>query len=120
MSSFAQLEVISSRGEYHVGCLKDSSSSPQSVLTAEDCVKLVIEAEGEESAGSGKVYSLSDLHNLQSKLMLISGRGDECKTHQVDVFVDVRIIVLHTVCQLYCCLLRSLISQLPWRTFILN
>ena len=98
VSSFSQLEMINSRGRYQVGCLKSSSSSSRSVLTTDDCVKLVIEAEGEESAGSGKVYLLSDLLDLQSKLMLISGRGDKSKTDQVDVFVDVRIINLLVPC----------------------
>ena len=85
VSSFSQLRMINSHGTYKVGCLKSSSSSPRLIVTTDDCVKVVIEV-----ASSRKVYLLCDLLNLQSKLMLISGRGDKGKADQVHLFVDVR------------------------------
>ena len=92
VSSFSQLEMINSRGRYYVGCLKDTVSSSLSGLTNDDCVKLIIEAKGEDTAGEGKVYRLNDLLDLQSKLMLISGHGDKGKTDEVDVYVDVNVV----------------------------
>ena len=95
VSSFSQLEMINSRGTYHVGCPKSNNSPPRSIVTTNDCVKVAIEYEGEESACSGKVYLLNDLLDLQSKLMLISGRGDKSKADQVQVFMDVRIDLVY-------------------------
>ena len=90
MSSFSQLDMINSRGLYHVGCIDTRGHQFHSSLTAEDCVKLQIVAEGTETAGAGKEFRLNDLLDLQSKLMLISGRNNKTRTDDVDAFVDVR------------------------------
>ena len=89
VSSFSQLDMINSRGLYHVGCIDTKGYQFHSNLTAEDCVKLQIVAEGTETAGSGKEYRLNDLLDLHSKLMLISGRNKKTRTDDVDAFVDV-------------------------------
>ena len=107
--------MINSRGRYHVGCLKDTGSSLLSVLTTEDCVKLVIESEGEETAGAGKVYRLNDLLDLQSKLMLISGHGDKTKTDQVDVYIEVNVVNDCDLLVLMISLIRYLIALLDWQ-----
>ena len=96
VSSFSQLDMINSRGLYHVGCLDTKGHQFHSSLTAEDCVKLQIVAEGNETACSGKEYRLNDLLDLQSKLMLISGRKNKTRTDDVDAFVDVRRYTLYS------------------------
>ena len=92
--SFSQLEMINSHGKYQVGCLKSHGSSSRPVCTTDDCVELVIEVQREACPVSGKVYRLSDLLDLQSKLMLISRQSDKSKTDQVHVFVQVRVVDL--------------------------
>jgi hypothetical protein len=93
VSSFSELELINSRGRYHIGCVKNMSCSSLPRLTVDDCVRLVIEEKGEGTSGKGKVYLLRDLLDLESKLMLISGRSDGSKPDHVDIYAK----VLHCV-----------------------
>ncbi|XP_065845272.1 E3 ubiquitin-protein ligase rnf213-alpha-like isoform X2 [Oscarella lobularis] len=80
ISSFSEVEVINSMGQYVLGCR--SKETPQSVS---DCISLLIRET--EPAVSLKKYYLSDLQDLQSKLILISGYKDE-RRNEVNVFVD--------------------------------
>ena len=107
-----------------MGCLESNSISSRSLLklTTEDCVRVVIEADGQEYRGYGTVYRLSDLLDLQSKLMLISARDDRSEPDSLNVFVNVRMLVLFVVFVflLNYCLIRFLIMPLRWPTFILK
>lgn len=90
-SSFYQLHLISSRGVFHVGCIQTKGSLSGEGYTMDDCIKVEIVAEFEESAATGKIYSLSDLQDLQSKLMLISGQSNQSGNKDVEYFVEVRL-----------------------------
>ena len=78
VSSFSQVEVINSRGQYTVvGTSGDVS----------DCISLRIKPLPLEESGGRKTFSLGDLQDLQSKLILISGHGSE-RQSEVNVFVN--------------------------------
>eukprot|EP00118_Oscarella_pearsei_P024152 m.300392 g.300392 ORF g.300392 m.300392 type:complete len:777 (+) comp40798_c0_seq2:3410-5740(+) len=85
VSSFSEVDLINSRGQYSLGCR--STEAPQDIS---DCISLEIKASDTSGAATTalrKKYSLSDLQDLQSKLILISGYKDE-RRNEVDVFVD--------------------------------
>ena len=82
ITSFSQVEEINSRGKYTVEC-QSETDSPHEIS---DCIYLNI---GSEVGGKTepKRRSLSDLQDLQSKLILISGPNSERRS-EVNVFVD--------------------------------
>lgn len=90
MTSLVQAEMINSRGVYVVGRLnleQDSVSEREERLSLDHVVRLTVPAQkrGEENA-QDVVYSLDEIKDLQSKLMLIAEKGNA----EVDTFVQVR------------------------------
>ena len=87
MSSLMEAKTINEHGIYSVGCLyeDESSSIVPERLTLPNVIKLrVLSAKTENS----KEYTLNDLKDLQSKLMLIAAKASQGK-QDVDRFVDV-------------------------------
>ena len=85
MSSLLEAQTINEHGIYRVGCKVESVSIVPEELTLDDVIQLALPA-GEN--GKGKEYSLNNLMDLQSKLMLIAAKASNGK-EQVDSFVDV-------------------------------
>ncbi|XP_065826355.1 E3 ubiquitin-protein ligase RNF213-like isoform X3 [Oscarella lobularis] len=78
VSSFSQVEIINSRGQYTVGGTSGD---------VKNCISLKIKPLPNEESGGRKTFSLGDLQDLQSKLILISGHGSE-RQSEVNVFVN--------------------------------
>ena len=87
-SAFTDLNLINRRGEYHVGCIQASGASLGDEYTRENCIKVKIVAVQSERAAAGKVYWLTELQNIQSKLMLICGENHKSR-NDVRYFVEV-------------------------------
>ena len=85
MSSLMEAQSINKQGTYRVGCGDESSSIVPEQLTLDNVIQLTLPT-GEH--GKGKIYSLDNLKDLQSKLMLIAAKASQGK-EQVDGFVDV-------------------------------
>ena len=85
MSSLMEAQTINEQGIYHVGCEDESSSIVPEHLTLDSVVQLTLPT-GEN--GKSKEYSLDNLKDLQSKLMLIAAKASQGK-EEVDRFVDV-------------------------------
>jgi len=85
MSSLLEAQTINEHGIYRVGCKDESLSIVPEELTLDDVIQLALPT-GE--SGKGKEYSLDNLMDLQSKLMLIAAKASNGK-EQVDSFVDV-------------------------------
>ena len=86
-----QLDLINSRGNYHIGHTQFHIPSGCNV-TMDELVRVEIISEVDDSAGTGNVYRLSDLLDLESKLVLISGQRNEQSTstnEDIDYFVEV-------------------------------
>ena len=93
MTSLVQAEVINSRGVYVVGRLnreQDSVSEKEERLSLDHVVRLTVPSQkSEEENAQDVVYSLDEIKDLQSKLMLIAGKAEKGK-EEVDTFVQVR------------------------------
>ena len=93
MTSLVQAEMINSSGVYVVGRLhreQDSRSEKEERLSLEHVVRLTVPPK--ESGGDNAQnieYSLDEIKDLQSKLMLIAGKAEKGKD-EVDTFVKVR------------------------------
>ena len=82
MTSLVQAERINSSGVYVVGqlvCKGESSTERGRGLSQDSVVTLTVQ---------DKTYSLDDLRDLQSKLMLIAGKAEKGKD-EVDKFAKV-------------------------------
>ena len=88
-SSLFEAQVINEKGVYHVGCLSESASAAMEMLSLDTVVELSV-PQGEK--GELKVYTLDDLKDLQSKLMLIAAKASQGK-EKVDRFVDVSLVL---------------------------
>ena len=88
--SFAELELINSRGVYHVGCIQSNVALSREGITVDNSVKVEIVEDVEERTAVGKIYCLPDLKDLQSKLILISGHKHKSGS-DVEFFVEVRL-----------------------------
>ena len=93
MTSLVQAEMINSRGVYVVGRLsheQDSTSVKEERLSLDHVVRLTVPPK-ESGADNAQdvVYSLDEIKDLQSKLMLIAGKAEKGKD-EVDTFVKVR------------------------------
>ena len=93
MTLLVEAEMINSRGVYVVGRLnreQDSVSEREERLSLDHVVRLTVppKKSGEENA-QDVVYSLDEIKDLQSKLMLIPGKAEKGKD-EVDTFVQVR------------------------------
>ncbi|XP_067057901.1 E3 ubiquitin-protein ligase rnf213-alpha-like isoform X3 [Acropora muricata] len=91
MTSLVQAEMINSRGVYVVGRLnreQDSVSEREERLSLDHVVRLTVppKKSGEENA-QDVVYSLDEIKDLQSKLMLIAGKTEK-GNDEVDTFVQ--------------------------------
>ena len=87
MSSLMEAEKINAQGVYCVGCQDgDASALPaMEQLTPDKVIQLKMPAEDNVDR---KIYSLNDLKDLQSKLMLIAAKASQGK-EEVDRFLDV-------------------------------
>lgn len=87
MSSLMEAKTINEHGIYSVGCLNEDASSSlvQEQLTLPNVIKLRVPS---GKTGNSKEYTLDDLKDLQSKLMLIAAKASHGK-QDVDRFVDV-------------------------------
>lgn len=85
MSSLMEAQTINEHGIYRVGCENESSSIVLEQLTLDSVIQLTLPT-GEN--GKSKEYSLDNVKDLQSKLMLIAAKASQGK-EEVDRFVDV-------------------------------
>ena len=77
-----QAEAINHRGMYEVGCISQANGEE----TLESVIRLTVPLkEGDKEM---KVYTLDELKDLQSKLMLIAAKGSQGK-EEVEKFVEV-------------------------------
>ena len=89
MTSLVQAKMINSSGVYVVGRL-DSTSVKEERLSLDHVVRLTVPPK-ESGADNAQdvVYSLDEIKDLQSKLMLIAGKAEK-GNDEVDTFVRVR------------------------------
>lgn len=80
-----EAQAINEEGVYRVGCLTEDADSVMETLTLDTVIELKVPP-GEK--GYSKDYTLDDLKDLQSKLMLIAAKASHGK-EEVDRFVDV-------------------------------
>ena len=81
-----QAEAINHRGIYQIGCTTQGKGSRNGEETLESVICLTVPPkEGDKET---KVYTLDELKDLQSKLMLIAAKGFQGK-EEVDTFVEV-------------------------------
>ena len=89
MTSLVQAKTINSSGVYVVGHVDTKSSSQteqRRQLSINDVIRLTVPTnEGSEGVQS-KTYSVDELKDLQSKLMLIAGKAEKGKD-EVEQFV---------------------------------
>ena len=93
MTSLVQAKTINSGGVYIVGCLNPEghpSTEGERRLSLDNVVKLTVSLKDEDADVQSKTYSLDELKDLQSKLMLIAGKAEKGKD-EVEKFVKVRI-----------------------------
>ena len=88
-SSLLEAQAINEKGVYRVGCLSKNASAAMEKLSLDTVVELSV-PQGEK--GECKVYTLDDLKDLQSKLMLIAAKASHGK-EEVDRFVDVSLVL---------------------------
>ena len=109
MTSLAQAKTINNNGVYLVGSV-GSEEGPAMQSEGRQClesvVRLTVPLTDEEGNDESKIYSLDELKDLQSKLMLIAGKAEKGKD-DVETFVKVRmkIISRFEICVLFCWLL---------------
>ena len=88
-SSLLEAQAINEKGVYRVGCLSEDASAAMEKLSLSTVVQLSV-AQGEKGEHK-KVYTLDDLKDLQSKLMLIAAKASHGK-EEVDRFVGVSLV----------------------------
>ena len=82
MTSLAQAKAINSNGVYHVGWMVSQESPSTQGLTSlylDNVVRLTVSLKDEDGNLQSKAYSLEELKDLQSKLMLIAGKAEKGK-----------------------------------------
>ena len=92
MTSLVQAKMINSSGVYAVGqlaCESASSTECKKRLSLDDVVSLALPPKDGGQDLQSKTYSLDELKDLQSKLMLIAGKAEKGKDG-VERFVKVR------------------------------
>ena len=105
LSSFSQVEVINSRGQYTVGGTSGD---------VRDCISLEIKPLPTEESGARKTFDLGDLQDLQSKLILISGHGSE-RQSEVNVFVSTLDKITRLALNLVALCKAGHVKYLAWR-----
>ena len=101
MTSLVQAKTINSSGVYLVGHLdteKGLSPEQGKRLSFKDVIRLTVPLREGSEKEQRKTYSIDELNDLQSKLMLIAGKAEKGKD-DVEQFVRVseNTIVLRTV-----------------------
>lgn len=92
MTSLVQAEMINSSGVYAVGqlaCGGGSSTEYKKRLSLNDVVSLKLLPKDRGQDLQSKMYSLDEVKDLQSKLMLVAGKAEKGKD-EVERFVKVR------------------------------
>ena len=84
-SSLLDAQAINQKGVYRIGYISEDESASRDRLTLEKVIQLSVLL-GE--SGEPKYYSLDDLKDLQSKLMLIAAKASHGK-EEVDQFTNV-------------------------------
>ena len=82
MTSLVQTETVNSSGVYVVGCLDPEgrpSTEGEKRLSLDNVVGLTVPLKDEDADVQSKTYSLDELKDLQSKLMLIAGNAEKGK-----------------------------------------
>ena len=102
LTTFVQVEAINSRGIYYIAGKKRASESKHMNsglgLCLENLVYLVVPRE-ENKNREEKVYSLEEIKDVQSKLMLIAGKANSGK-EEVDQFNQV--CYINSTCTEHC------------------
>ena len=91
MTSLVRAENINSRGVYAVGHLNTNNGVPteqRRQLSLNNVVQLTVPTKDGSEEVQGKTYSVDELKDLQSKLMLITGKAEKGKD-EVEKFVKV-------------------------------
>ena len=91
MTSLVQAKTINSSGVYLVGHLDDEKGlSPEQGkrLSFKDVIRLTVPLKDRSEKEQRKPYSIDELKDLQSKLMLIAGKAEKGKS-DVEQFVRV-------------------------------
>ena len=92
LTTMVQVEAINSSGVFYIAEPKTKKDSVGLELCLENVVRLVV-PENESKDREEKVYSLEEIKDVQSKLMLIAGKADSGK-EEVDQFNQVCIFVM--------------------------
>ena len=104
MTSLAQAKTINNNGVYLVGSV-GSEKGPEMQNEARPCLKsvvrLTVPLRDEDGNEGSKSYSLDELKDLQSKLMLIAGKAEKGKD-DVETFVKVRMKIYFQVLKVVC------------------
>ena len=91
MTSLVQVKTINSSGVYVVGQLDPeggSSTKREGRLSLDNVVRLTVPQKDTGRGVRNKTYTLDELKDLQSKLMLIAGKAEKGKD-EVETFVKV-------------------------------
>ena len=91
MTSLVQVKTINSSGVYLVGHLdssKDPSAKQGKRLSYKDVIRLTVPFKDGSEKEQRKTYSIDELRDLQSKLILIAGKAEKRKD-DVEQFVRV-------------------------------
>lgn len=81
MSSLMEAQAINEKGVYRVGCLSKDAWTSMETLSLDAVIELTV-------VPDKKRFTLDNLKDLQSKLMLIAAKASHGK-EDVDRFVDV-------------------------------
>ena len=95
VTAIGQMSSILKNGCYFIG-----SSRPEIHQTINEIIRLRLREKDKDSRIVKKKYNLEELHDLESKLVLITGSKAEYR-NEVDLFLDVSIIRVGRVCHHY-------------------
>ena len=96
MTSLVQAKTINSSGVYVVGHVDTKSCSPAEQgrrLLFSDVIRLTVPTKDGSEEVQSKTYSVDELKDLQSKLMLIAGKAEKGK-EEVEQFVKASLNLL--------------------------
>ena len=96
MTSLVQAKTVNSSGVYVVGHVETKSCSPTEQgrrLSFNDVIRLTVPTKDGSAEVKSKTYSVDELKDLQSKLMLIAGKAEKGKD-EVEQFVKASLNLL--------------------------
>ena len=96
MTSLVQAKTINSSGVYVVGHVDTTNCSPTEQgrrLSFNDVIRLTVPTKDGSEEVQSKTYSVDELKDLQSKLMLIAGKAEKGK-EEVEQFVKASLNLL--------------------------